>query len=171
MEPSHALPRIYQLRVVLRGISPLIWRRLLVDSDTTLAQLHDILQLVFDWSGENLHEFHIYGRDYGSNGADTQSVRLSDFRLHSGERFRYVYDFGAYWQCDVRLGPGHMTVDTCGKPYLLTLFEAVSYCYIGAYALITSSLAFQGPSSTMKDASRLCPAPRVPLAAGSIQGP
>ncbi len=103
MEPSHPLPSIDQLRIVLRGISPLIWRRLLVYSDTTLAQLHDILQLVFDWSGEHLHEFHIYGRDYGSNGADTRSVRLSDFRLHPGERFRYVYDFGAYWQCDVRL--------------------------------------------------------------------
>ena len=31
---------IYQLRAVLRGISPLIWRRLLVRSDTTIAQLH-----------------------------------------------------------------------------------------------------------------------------------
>ena len=31
---------IYQLRIVLRGISPLIWRRVLVRSDTTLAHLH-----------------------------------------------------------------------------------------------------------------------------------
>lgn len=30
-EPANrALPMVYQLRVVLRGISPLIWRRLLV---------------------------------------------------------------------------------------------------------------------------------------------
>ena len=30
-EPTNgALPMVYQLRVVLRGISPLIWRRLLV---------------------------------------------------------------------------------------------------------------------------------------------
>jgi Plasmid pRiA4b ORF-3-like protein len=103
MESSHALLDIYQLRIVMRGISPLIWRRLLVRRDTTLAQLHDILQFLFDWSGEHLHEFHIYGKDYGSNGADTRDVRLSDFRLHPGERFRYVYDFGAYWQCDIRL--------------------------------------------------------------------
>jgi len=34
-------PRIYQLRVVLRGISPFIWRRLLVRSDSTVAQLHE----------------------------------------------------------------------------------------------------------------------------------
>jgi Plasmid pRiA4b ORF-3-like protein len=106
MESSHPLPSIYQLRIVTRGISPLIWRRLLVRCDTTLAQLHYILQLIFDWSGEHLHEFHIYGKDCGDNGADTRDVRLSDFRLHPGERFRYVYDFGAYWQCDIRLEGG-----------------------------------------------------------------
>jgi Plasmid pRiA4b ORF-3-like protein len=35
-------PTVYQLRVVLAGISPPIWRRLLVPA--TIAQLHDILQ-------------------------------------------------------------------------------------------------------------------------------
>src|SRR5437588_386570 len=34
-EASHE-PVIYQLRVVLRGISPLIWRRLVVRGDSTL---------------------------------------------------------------------------------------------------------------------------------------
>jgi Plasmid pRiA4b ORF-3-like protein len=54
MKPSPVLPSIYQLRIVLRGMSPLIWRRLLVHSDTTLAHLHDILQIVFDRSEEHL---------------------------------------------------------------------------------------------------------------------
>jgi len=94
---------IYQLRVVLRGISPLIWRRLLVRSETTLAQLHTILQVVLAWSDEHLHSFHIHGREYGSSGAPTREVRLRDFCLHRGERFRYVYDFGAHWECDIRL--------------------------------------------------------------------
>jgi hypothetical protein len=94
---------VYQLRIVLREISPLIWRRLLICSDTTLAHLHTILQIIFDWSGEHLHTFHLHGKDYGSNGADTRHVRLGTFRLRRGERFRYVYDYGAYWQCDMRL--------------------------------------------------------------------
>jgi Plasmid pRiA4b ORF-3-like protein len=94
---------IYQLRVILRGISPLIWRRLLVHSETTLAQLHTILQVVFAWSDKHLHSFHIHGREYGSSGASTRAVRLRAFCLHRGERFRYVYDFGAYWECDIRL--------------------------------------------------------------------
>lgn len=94
---------IYQLRVVLRGISPLVWRRLLVHSETTLAQLHTILQIVFAWSDEHLHSFYIHGREYGSSGANTHQMRLSSLWLHRGERFRYVYDFGAYWECDIRL--------------------------------------------------------------------
>jgi hypothetical protein len=94
---------IYQLRIVLRGISPLIWRCLLVRSETTLAQLHFILQIVFAWSDEHLHSFHIHGREYGSSGAPTRGVLLRDLGLHRGERFRYVYDFGAYWECDIRL--------------------------------------------------------------------
>jgi hypothetical protein len=97
------LPSIYQLRITLREISPLIWRGLLVCNDMTLAQLHAILQIVFDWSGEHLHTFHLHGKDYGSHGAETRHVRLGTFRLHRGERFRYIYDYGAHWQCDIRL--------------------------------------------------------------------
>ena len=51
---------IYQLRIVLRGISPLIWRRVLVHDTTTLAQLHDIIQILFEWRDEHLYDFHIY---------------------------------------------------------------------------------------------------------------
>jgi len=94
---------IYQLRIVLRGISPLIWRRVLVRSETTLAQLHAILQILFAWSDEHLHSFHVHGREYGSSGAPTCGVQLRYLGLHRGERFRYVYDFGAYWECDIRL--------------------------------------------------------------------
>ena len=103
MEPTRDSLTICQLRIVLRGISPLIWRRILVRDDTTLAQLHDILQILFAWRDEHLHDFHIFGKDYGTSGADTRSVPLSQFHLRKGERFRYVYDYYAYWVCDVRL--------------------------------------------------------------------
>lgn len=103
MHQPIAPPSVYQLRIVLREISPLIWRRLLVRSDTPLAHLHTMLQIAFDWSDEHLHTFHLHGKDYGSNGAETRHVRLDIFRLRRGERFRYVYDYGAHWQCDIRL--------------------------------------------------------------------
>src|SRR5262252_7731720 len=100
-QPPH--PDVYQLRIVLRGISPLIWRRLLVRGDTTLAQLHLMLQFSFAWSNEHLHHFHIFGKDYGSDGADTRHITLDAFGFQKGERFRYVYNYYAHWQCDIRL--------------------------------------------------------------------
>lgn len=104
------MAELYQLRVVIRDVSPLVWRRLLISSETSLAQLHEILLLAFAWSGEHLHLFRIHGRDYGVSqyggiafNEDARQVRLSRFRLHDGERFRYEYDFTAGWALDVRL--------------------------------------------------------------------
>ncbi len=45
-------PSVFQLRVVLDGISPLIWRRLVVDASSTLDELHDVIQIAFAWSGD-----------------------------------------------------------------------------------------------------------------------
>ncbi|HZM64701.1 MAG TPA: hypothetical protein VFC16_00170 [Nakamurella sp.] len=49
MQPA-PLPSVYQLRVVVRGVSPLIWRRLLIPADTTIADLHAVLQVTFGWT-------------------------------------------------------------------------------------------------------------------------
>jgi hypothetical protein len=43
--------QVYQFKVVLREGSPLIWRRLLVTSATTIAQLHAIFQAALGWGG------------------------------------------------------------------------------------------------------------------------
>ena len=101
---------IYQLRVVLAGISPMIWRRLLISSETSIAQLHQYIQISFDWSGEHLHRFRIHGMDYGiaylggiSFDDNPHHVLLSRFRLHPRESFRYEYDLTANWRVDIRL--------------------------------------------------------------------
>ena len=64
MKPA-PLPSVYQLRVVVRGVSPLIWRRLLIPADTTIASLHALLQIAFGWTGTHLHRFVVQGREYG----------------------------------------------------------------------------------------------------------
>jgi hypothetical protein len=103
-------PQIYQLRVVLRGISPLIWRRLLVRSDSTVADLHQALQVAFGWDDQHLNRFEIRGREYavyrdggGMIGIDARGVRLGDLGLRRLERFVYEYDFGDSWIHDLRL--------------------------------------------------------------------
>ena len=102
MEPSSVPPCVYQCRVVVQGISPLIWRRLLVRSDMSLATLHAALQAVFAWSDTSLHAFHIHGQAYATPrldgphiDVDARHVPLAALRLHQGERCRYVYN----WIC------------------------------------------------------------------------
>lgn len=56
---------VYQLKITLHGISPLIWRRLLVRAETSLAELHHILQLALGWTNSHLHRFLIHGKEYG----------------------------------------------------------------------------------------------------------
>ena len=84
MQPA-PLPSVYRLRVVVRGVSPLIWRRLLVPADTTIAGLHAVLQVAFGWTGTHLHRFVVQGREYGigyvggpSFGDDPRRVRPGD---------------------------------------------------------------------------------------------
>jgi hypothetical protein len=48
---------IFQVRVVLRGSRPAIWRRLAVPSDMTLGQLHHVLQIAMGWMDGHLHQF------------------------------------------------------------------------------------------------------------------
>ena len=58
-------PDFYQLKVSLRGISPMVWRRLLVPGAATIADLHHILQIAMGWENLHLHKFDIYGKEYG----------------------------------------------------------------------------------------------------------
>jgi Plasmid pRiA4b ORF-3-like protein len=103
-------PSVYQLRVVLRGVSPLVWRRLLVRSESTIAELHAVLQTSFGWSDEHLHRFVIHGREYGVGHIggltfrdDARRVRLDRLGLRLAERFVYEYDFFDSWVHDVRV--------------------------------------------------------------------
>jgi Plasmid pRiA4b ORF-3-like protein len=57
MELSCIPPNVYQFRVVVQGISPLIWRRFSIRSDMSLATLHATLQIIFGWSDVHLHYF------------------------------------------------------------------------------------------------------------------
>ncbi|MDD1606124.1 MAG: plasmid pRiA4b ORF-3 family protein [Methylococcaceae bacterium] len=94
----------------LIGISPMIWRRLLVRSDSTIADLHYTLQISMGWSDAHLNLFHIHGKDFGVyhdggiNFADNpEQVPLSTFGFRTRERFVYEYDFGDAWLHEVRV--------------------------------------------------------------------
>jgi len=107
------LPAVFQLRVTLIGIKPPVWRRVQIESDTTLDRLHQILQCLFRWEDCHLHEFHAGGRAYGKPARgmeflprqvlDERRFRLDQLLSRKGEKFHYIYDFGDDWLHEVRL--------------------------------------------------------------------
>jgi hypothetical protein len=110
MEYAITPPHAYQFRVVVQGISPLIWHRLLRRSDVSPATLHAALQIVFAWSDLHRHAFRIHGKEYDSTrpggpsfDVDPRHVPLAARRLHRGECLTYVCNFIDYWICALRL--------------------------------------------------------------------
>jgi hypothetical protein len=103
-------PVIYQIKVALQVISPMIWHRLLIRDDTTITDLHYILQIAMEWSDDHLHQFRIHGKRYGiarmggiSFSDDPDAIRLKDLGLRINERFVYEYDFTDNWQHQIRV--------------------------------------------------------------------
>ncbi len=88
----------------------MIWRRLRVHANTSLADLHNIIQICMGWDDDHLHSFHIYGEDYGVSRVggmhfkhNAHEVFICDFEFEPGDRFEYTYNFNHYWLCDIRV--------------------------------------------------------------------
>lgn len=108
-DPQPAIA-VLQLRMALRGLSPPVWRRLLIPEHITLARLHEVIQAAMVWTDDHLHQFIIRGRRYGEarEGAlqfstMATALTLSAFALREHEAFFYVYDFNAWWRHDIRV--------------------------------------------------------------------
>ncbi|HEY5855304.1 MAG TPA: plasmid pRiA4b ORF-3 family protein [Aldersonia sp.] len=149
-ENGESYASFYQLRVVVRGISPMIWRRLEVPATTTIAGLRDVLQTVFGWSGEHLHRFLIHGCEFGISYVggpgfrdDAGTIRLGDLGLRRSERFTYEYllteqrcpcsvvtERASYQQCDnktERIGPAVAQSTYRSMPILGTVHVSPRY--------------------------------------------
>lgn len=88
----------------------MIWRRLRLKGDTTLAAFHYIIQRCFGCDDDYLHEFRIFAKDYGMNkggavcfGDNTYHIGLQDFEFDTGDRFTYTYNFNQNWVFDIRV--------------------------------------------------------------------
>lgn len=101
---------IYQLKITLQDVKPLIWRKFLVDSNTKLSDLHKIIQTVMGWTNSHLHEFRINNVIYCEPDeeieieyVDYTKVKLKNLIANEGDKFHYAYDFGDGWEHIIEL--------------------------------------------------------------------
>lgn len=98
---------IYQLRVVLEGTKPMVWRRLQVPGNANLGWLHAVFQVAMGWTNSHLHQF-LFGdqvcsdpssglEDNDPSVLDENKVILSDAVPHPKDEMTYEYDFGDSW--------------------------------------------------------------------------
>jgi hypothetical protein len=95
---------IYQLRVVLIGSEPPIWRRVLVPAEIKLSGLHRVMQVLMGWTDDHQHQFTALAKprsraDPGQDvrPADESRFRLCDVAPTPGSELLYEYDFGDSW--------------------------------------------------------------------------
>jgi len=96
---------VYQLKVTLDGITPLIWRRLQVPASVSLKKLHGVLQTAMGWENSHLHQFEardeIFGDpdpEFGADNIDEARVRLDKVLIRVKDTMHYEYDFGDGWR-------------------------------------------------------------------------
>ncbi len=103
--PPKKMNTVFQIKVTLMGIAPLIWRRI-QSKDCTLVELHDLLQVAMGWEFEHLYRFIIGGVKYADlemasqeDVQDASDTNLSEIlpAQNRRPRFHYEYDFGDQW--------------------------------------------------------------------------
>ena len=102
----------------LLGITPMVWRRLLVPAACTLRELHGVIQVAMGWEGIHLYQFCLRSRRYGSweVSASSPDVTLTALKLRRGARFTYEYDLNIPWRHEVRIEENRLDAAP-GKAY------------------------------------------------------
>jgi hypothetical protein len=104
----------YQFKISLPFSDPLIWRRIVVAGQTSLARFHHIIQACMGWHDEDTHQFMV-GKIFYQSGFGIKEMQERDadydearFSLHDLEEamgfiFTYLYDGGDGWEVEITL--------------------------------------------------------------------
>jgi len=105
---------IYRLKITLMESKPSIWRRILVEEDVLLSDLHKIIQTTMGWTNSHLHHFikddafyteRMPNDDFWEemNNVDYKGMRLNQLLPFVKNTVVYEYDFGDGWDHEVLL--------------------------------------------------------------------
>lgn len=110
--------KVYQFKIVLEDINPVIWRRIQVPENYTFWDLHVAIQDAMGWFDCHLNQFETISvrpreiQHIGISDSDYPEIELfseceekiSDwFLLNERKTMRYNYDFGDNWDHKITL--------------------------------------------------------------------
>lgn len=108
--PAPGAPRQCEILIALVDADPDIERRVVIADQTTLADLHLVIQAAMGWTNSHLHSFTASdGVTYGESSldelgyADESSVAVADVLRAPRDTLHYEYDFGDSWGHRVEL--------------------------------------------------------------------
>ena len=120
--------QVVGIRIELGYIEPKIWRRVQLPLYVSLATLHDVIEVAFDWDGSHMAGFKIgtefyiasFGwGDYDASEPNAIELSLQDVMNKRTKGIRYIYDFGESWEHRITFGKPKF-IDTAMKaPKLL----------------------------------------------------
>lgn len=99
---------VFQLRIRLEGVDPVVWRRLLVPGGVRMAKLHDMVQATMGWTNSHRYSFTVGDQIDGMQCDEYPEEELDEKEhtvlvvLRGGVR-RFVYDddCGDSWEHEV----------------------------------------------------------------------
>jgi hypothetical protein len=90
------------LTIELDGVTPRVWRHVAIPSNTTLDQVHLMIQEAMGWDDAHMYAFEADGHTIIDPRSDSDEIPADSERLvaiaaERDARFTYVYDFGDEW--------------------------------------------------------------------------
>jgi hypothetical protein len=100
---------LFELKLTVKDAKPAIWRKVLVPANISLAKLHKLIQIVFNFDDYHLHQF-IYKSQAISKSAEARTA-LNSLLQKQKQKFEYEYDFGDGWEFTIQLDKVHANTD------------------------------------------------------------
>lgn len=121
----------YEVLIELKGMEEPCYRKVVVDEDLTMHDLHLVVQTAMGWNTSHLYEFitpddikiagYLDGDDYPVD-IDANTIQIHNL-FNKTKNLRYIYDFGDWWEHDITIKESINHYDDAA-----TVIEAVGVC-------------------------------------------
>ena len=102
-EASEERIAAYQIRIDLEGFKPPIWRRMLIPAGISYEQLHNMIQIAFQWQDSQLYLFLAGNNSIDVPNTEPTNALVIDHDFQTCQTLTYIYDMGADWTHKIKI--------------------------------------------------------------------